>query len=80
MIPKKTRHTMRPAKEEQAAVQIVTIPQLTMMREIHLEGVKYFIAMLLGCSASGCQQQAVQTRLSDLDVQIRRGHCVGRND
>ena len=49
MIPKNTRHTMRPAKEEQAAVQIVTIPQLTMMREIHLEGVKYFIRRFDGC-------------------------------
>jgi len=41
---------MRPSYVVTAAVQQVTIPHDTMIREIHREGVKYFMAMLDGNS------------------------------
>jgi hypothetical protein len=49
-IPRNTRQTMRPSYVVTAAVQQVTIPHDTMIREIHREGVKYFMAMLDGNS------------------------------
>lgn len=49
-IPRKKRIANSPAKLCTAAVQIVMIPQLIIIRPIHTEGEKYFIAKLLGAS------------------------------
>ena len=48
--PKKNRMASRPSKLKTAAVQIVIIPQEIMMRPIHTDGEKYFIAKFEGAS------------------------------
>ena len=49
-IPKKKRMAKSPWKLNTAAVQIVIMPQLIMIRPIQTDGEKYFIAKLLGAS------------------------------